>query len=178
MSSPKITIIGAGSFFTNAWVRDIALSEKLNGGTFALIDLNERRLGLSDKMAEKLISKLVANWTVTTSTDRRELMLGSDYLINVIEVSGWKTTRKITKIKKYGIDQCIGDTVGPGGIMKAFRTIPAWIDILRDAEELCPHKLNEPYAHDDHGRKQSIRHADSRPLSLRAEHVKAAGWLP
>lgn len=41
-------------------------------------------------------------------------------------------------IFKYGIDQCIGDTIGPGGIFKALRTGPAWLDILRDAEHLCP----------------------------------------
>lgn len=151
MSSPKITVIGAGSFFTNAWVRDIALPAKLNGGTFALIDSNERRLGLSEKMAEKLISKLGAKWTVTTSTDRREVLPGSDYLINTIEVSGVENVKKDYEIpKKYGIDQCIGDTVGPGGIMKAFRTIPVWIDILSDAEELCPHALVLNYTNPMH----------------------------
>jgi len=39
---------------------------------------------------------------------------------------------------KYGVDQCIGDTVGPGGIMKSLRTIPPRLETLRDAEELCP----------------------------------------
>jgi alpha-galactosidase len=39
---------------------------------------------------------------------------------------------------KYGIDQCIGDTIGPGGIFKALRTGPAWLEILRDCERLCP----------------------------------------
>ena len=38
---------------------------------------------------------------------------------------------------KYGINQCIGDTIGPGGIFKALRTGPAWLDILHDAEQLC-----------------------------------------
>jgi len=39
---------------------------------------------------------------------------------------------------KYGVNQCIGDTIGPGGIFKALRTGPAWLDILHGAEELCP----------------------------------------
>jgi alpha-galactosidase len=42
---------------------------------------------------------------------------------------------------RYGIDQCIGDTIGPGGIFKALRTGLAWLDILRDAERLCPEAL-------------------------------------
>ncbi len=39
---------------------------------------------------------------------------------------------------KYGLQQCIGDTMGPGGLFKTLRTLPAWAEILRDAEELAP----------------------------------------
>jgi len=42
---------------------------------------------------------------------------------------------------KYGVDQCIGDTIGPGGLFKALRTLPAWLAILRDVEELAPQAL-------------------------------------
>jgi alpha-galactosidase len=42
---------------------------------------------------------------------------------------------------KYGIDQCIGDTIGPGGLFKALRTVPVWIDVLKDAERLCPNAI-------------------------------------
>ena len=31
---------------------------------------------------------------------------------------------------KYGVNQCIGDTLGPGGLFKTLRTLPAWIDIV------------------------------------------------
>ncbi|MBC7811636.1 MAG: alpha-glucosidase/alpha-galactosidase, partial [Burkholderiales bacterium] len=40
-----------------------------------------------------------------------------------------------------GVNQCIGDTIGPGGIFKALRTLPAWIDILHDTERLAPDAL-------------------------------------
>jgi len=66
-------------------------------------------------------------------------MAGSDYLINCIEVSGLECVRFDNDIPlKYGIDQCIGDTIGPGGLFKALRTIPVFLDILRDAGRLCP----------------------------------------
>jgi alpha-galactosidase len=39
---------------------------------------------------------------------------------------------------KYGVDQCIGDTAGPGGLMKFLRTAPAWLEIVRDIERLAP----------------------------------------
>ncbi|MBS3765487.1 alpha-glucosidase/alpha-galactosidase, partial [Candidatus Bipolaricaulota bacterium] len=151
MTGPKVTIIGAGSFFTNAWVRDIALSENLAEGDFAFIDTDRERLDLSKKMAEKLISETGSDWEVTASTRREDLLPGSDYLINTIEVAGPENVRKDYEIpKKYGVDQCIGDTTGPGGIMKAFRTIPTWLDILDDAERLCPDALVLNYTNPMH----------------------------
>ena len=73
------------------------------------------------------------------STERRDLLAGSDFIINSIEVAGLANVRHDFDIPmKYGINQCIGDTIGPGGIFKALRTGPAWLDILHDAEQLCP----------------------------------------
>ncbi|MCF7875466.1 alpha-galactosidase [Candidatus Bipolaricaulota bacterium] len=151
MRGPKVTIIGAGSFFTNAWISDIALADNMEAGTFALIDIDEERLELSKKMAEKLVSKIGTDWEVVTSSDREKLLPESDYLINTIEVSGVENVEKDYEIpKKYGIDQCIGDTIGPGGIMKAFRTIPTWLEILEDAERLCPEALVMNYTNPMH----------------------------
>jgi alpha-galactosidase len=60
-------------------------------------------------------------------------------VINTIEVAGLRNVRPDYDIPlKYGVDQCIGDTIGPGGIFKMLRTGPAWQEILRDVEELCP----------------------------------------
>jgi alpha-galactosidase len=39
---------------------------------------------------------------------------------------------------KYGVDQCIGDTLGPGGIFRALRSIPVILDVAKDMQELCP----------------------------------------
>jgi alpha-galactosidase len=76
------------------------------------------------------------------STDRRQVLLGSDYLINCIEVSGVECVRFDNDIPaKYGVDQCIGDTIGPGGLFKALRTAPAFLEILRDVERYCPQAM-------------------------------------
>ncbi|HDM69796.1 MAG TPA: alpha-galactosidase [Thermotogales bacterium] len=141
---PKILIIGAGSFFTNFWINDILLIPQIDGGTIALVDVDSHRLNLTLKMAEKMLKLLGKEdkWTLEASTDRRKLMPGTDYLVNTIEVAGVNNVRYDYEIpKKYGVDQCIGDTLGPGGVMKALRTIPAWLKILKDAEELCPDAL-------------------------------------
>jgi alpha-galactosidase len=68
-----------------------------------------------------------------------QVLAGCDYVINSIEVAGLRNVRPDYEIPlKYGVDQCIGDTIGPGGVFKMLRTGPAWLEILRDLERLCP----------------------------------------
>lgn len=140
MTHVKITMMGAGSaVFARQLMTDVLFCEGLDEGTFALVDVDARRLELAHRIAEKLIERSGKRWRVEASTERRKVMAGSDFLINTIEVAGLDYVRQDYEIPlKYGIDQCIGDTIGPGGIFKALRTGPAWLAILRDAEELCP----------------------------------------
>ena len=139
----KITLIGAGSNFTLFLLNDILGIPGLEEVHFALVDIEKNRLSTMFK----LISQLVELYgkekaTVTATTQRRNVLKGSDYIINCIEVSGIECVKYDNDIPlKYGIDQCIGDTIGPGGLFKALRTIPVWLDILRDAEELCPRAM-------------------------------------
>jgi alpha-galactosidase len=137
---PKITLIGAGSaVFARQVITDILQIEELESGTFALVDIDEQRLELAQRIAEKIISLTGKHWNVVASTQRRDVLAGSDAIINSIEVAGLANVRHDYDIPlKYGIDQCIGDTIGPGGIFKALRTGPVWLDVLRDAEQLCP----------------------------------------
>src|SRR5438067_11213859 len=137
---PKITLIGAGSaVFARQIITDILSVEGLDEGSFALVDIDPQRLELAHKIAEKIIARSGKRWSVSASTERRELLPGSDFIVNSIEVAGLANVRHDYEIPlKYGIDQCVGDTIGPGGIFKALRTGPAWLDILRDAERLCP----------------------------------------
>ena len=91
-----------------------------------------------------LIRKLIeqtgkTGWSVTASKDRNEVLGGSDYIVNCIEVSGVDCVTFDNDIPlKYGVDQCIGDTIGPGGLFKALRTVPVFLEMLKDAERLCP----------------------------------------
>jgi alpha-galactosidase len=138
---PYITILGAGSsMFARQLMTDILQIEGLNEGCFALVDIDQKRLELAQQIAERLIARSGKRWSVRASTERRDLLAGSDFIINAIEVAGLANVRADFDIPmKYGINQCIGDTIGPGGIFKALRTGPVWLDILHDAEELCPH---------------------------------------
>ncbi len=136
---PYITILGAGStVFARQLMTDILQIEGLDEGCFALIDIDARRLELAQQIAERLIALSGKRWSVRASGERRDLLAGSDFIINAIEVAGLANVRHDFDIPmKYGVNQCIGDTIGPGGIFKALRTGPAWLDILHDAERLC-----------------------------------------
>ncbi len=138
----RITMLGAGSEFTAALMQDIMLIDGLNGGVINLIDIDPRRLDISTRWVKALAARIGGKWEINASTERRKLLKGSDYIINCIEVSGTKTVAIDYNVpKKYGIDQCIGDTIGPGGIFKALRTVPAWLEIIRDVERLCPNAM-------------------------------------
>ena len=141
--SIKLTMMGAGSGFTPTLVRDVLQIPGNAGGTIALVDIDGDRLGTMHQLIQKVIdTQGRAGWTVTSSTDRTEVMGGSDYIVICVEVSGTGTVRFDNDIPaKYGIKQCIGDTIGPGGLFKSLRTIPVWLDILKDAERLCPQAI-------------------------------------
>jgi alpha-galactosidase len=135
----KVTFLGAGStVFARQLITDILHIEGLDTGTIALVDIDQPRLEMAQRMAERLVKISGKAWKVEASTERRALLAGSDFLVNTIEVAGLANVRHDFDIPlKYGVNQCIGDTIGPGGIFKALRTGPAWLAILRDAEELC-----------------------------------------
>ncbi len=136
-------MIGAGSaVFAAEIMRDILCTPGLETGTFALVDIHAGRLELAHQMAEFLIAKSGRPWTVEASTDRTKVLPGSHYVINSIEVAGRENVRHDYDIPlKYGVDQCIGDTIGPGGLFKALRTLPAWLAILADVQRLAPRAL-------------------------------------
>jgi alpha-galactosidase len=139
----KVSIIGAGStVFATRLMTDILVTPALQSGTFALVDIDPERLELAHEMAQFLINCSGRNWTVEASTERKDVIAGSDYVINTIEVAGLANVRHDYEIPlKYGVDQCIGDTIGPGGLFKALRTLPAWIEILEDVEHLAQRAL-------------------------------------
>src|SRR6202521_1873588 len=136
-------MVGAGSaVFARQLMTDILAVEGLDEGTFALVDIDATRLDLARRIAERLVELSGKRWSVTASTDRADVLEGSDFVISSIEVAGLKHVRADYEIpKRYGVDQCIGDTIGPGGIFKALRTGPVWLDIVADIARLAPHAV-------------------------------------
>lgn len=139
----KITLLGAGSGFTQPLFTDILNIEGLDKGIIGLVDIDPKRLEINIRLMHRILNLMgKTGWVIEASTDRRDVLKGTDYVISTIEVSGVQCVRWDNDIPlKYGIDQCIGDTVGPGGVMKALRTVPVWLEIVEDIKRLCPDAL-------------------------------------
>ncbi len=135
-----ITFLGAGSGFCPTLCRDVLLMGA-ERGEFRLVDVDRDRLATMHQVISQLIKDTGKEngWTVRASTNRREVLPGTDYAVCCVEVSGLACVANDNDIPlKYGVDQCIGDTLGPGGLFKGLRTVPVFLDILRDMRELCP----------------------------------------
>jgi alpha-galactosidase len=136
----RIAIIGAGStVFARQLMTDVLVTPGLEEGVFVLVDIDPRRLDLAARIGEKMISASGRRWKVEATASRQKALPGCHYVINSIEVAGLRNVRHDYDIPlRFGVDQCIGDTIGPGGIFKMLRTGPAWLEILRDVETHCP----------------------------------------
>ena len=138
---PKVTFIGAGStVFAKNLLGDIMSYPELADSQIHLMDIDSERLKTSEIMVNKLAKSLNANPTISATTNRREALAGADYVISAIQVGGYRPSTVIDfEIpKKYGLRQTIADTLGIGGIMRALRTIPVFLDMAHDMEEVCP----------------------------------------
>jgi len=137
--SLNVVFLGAGSGFLRSLFPDILNIPGAVSGTMWLVDIDEERLGLAAKYCETVVAKMGSKWKVKATADRRKALKGAHYIINCVEVSGVACVGFDNDIPlKYGVDQCIGDTTGPGGIFKALRTVPVFLEILKDVEKLCP----------------------------------------
>lgn len=142
----KIVIIGAGSGFGGRLSIDILSREALRDSTIALCDIDEERLsGVADYVhraieGHRLPARLIA------STDRRELLPGADCVVTAVSVGGpayWGEpyASEVGIPLKYGIDQSVADTIGPGGVFRFLRTAKEHLQFCKDMEQFCPGAL-------------------------------------
>jgi len=144
----KIAMIGAGSLvFSKTLMNDFLATPALAGSEYRLMALSHKRLDKMKAFVERMISDNKVKATVTATTDRREALRGADYVVVMIQVGGVDGFKYDYEIPmKYGVDNCIADTMGPGGIFRAQRHIPALLEIAREMRELCPNAILFNYA--------------------------------
>ncbi|MBT6812933.1 MAG: alpha-glucosidase/alpha-galactosidase [Anaerolineae bacterium] len=137
----KISILGAGStVFAKNLIGDILSFPELAESTISLHDIDPERLETTRIVTERIAKSLGANPTIEAHLDRRAALDGAKYAIGMFQVGGYEpcTVTDFEIPKKYGLRQTIADTLGIGGIMRGLRTIPVYLDMARDMEELCP----------------------------------------
>ena len=135
----KIAMIGAGSVgFTRRLMTDLLTVPEFADTHFALMDISARNLSMVAQLCERDIQANGLPATISSTLDRREAIAEADYVICMIRQGGLDAFRLDIDIPlKYGVDQCVGDTICAGGIMYGQRTIPALLDICRDIREVA-----------------------------------------
>jgi alpha-galactosidase len=136
----KIALIGAGSVvFTRNLVKDVLSFPSLEDATISLMDIDPERLALARDLVQTMIDHRGLPARVLATQDRKEAIRDARYVIVTIQAGGLEAyARDIEIPARYGVGQCVGDTLGPGGIFRGLRTIPVLLDLCREMEELCP----------------------------------------
>ncbi len=136
----KISLIGAGSVvFAKQLITDILSYPQLRESTISLVDIDEERLELIETFASRVIEEKGFPTKLESTMDRRESLQGADYIISMIQVGGLDAYELDIEVpREYGLNQAVGDTLGPGGVFRGLRTIPIYMEMARDIEEICP----------------------------------------
>lgn len=138
---PKIAFLGAGStIFAKNLLTDILTFPELSESTIALHDIDSERLETTLRVGKMVAGTLGANPQLEAHLDRKNALDGADYAIGMFQVGGYEpcTVTDFEVPKQFGLRQTIADTLGVGGIMRALRTIPVYLDMCRDMEAVCP----------------------------------------
>jgi len=144
----RVVIIGAGSQFGGKLSRDILAFPALQDGTtIALCDTDPEKLARVTRYVQRIVDGHNLAARIESSTDRRALLEGADFVVASISVggpayAGFPFTAELNlPYQKYGLSQSVADTIGVGGIFRFLRTAPEQLGICRDMEELCPDAL-------------------------------------
>ncbi len=138
--APRVTIIGGGSY---QWVPkllvDMANTPVLHEAELVLEDIDPAPLPRMIALVERIAELRGLGITVRSTTDQRDALDGADFVIVNLSTGGFESMNHDLEIPaRFGIPQSVGDSVGPGGIMRSLRNIPVFIGIARDMEERCP----------------------------------------
>jgi alpha-galactosidase len=135
----KVAVIGAGSVgFTKTLISDLLKVPEFVECEFALTDLNPHNLDMIRQIIEKVVAVNKLPAKVTATTDRRAALTGARYIMSCVRVGGLEAFSSDISIPlKYGVDQCVGDTICAGGILYGQRNIPVILDFCKDIREVA-----------------------------------------
>lgn len=137
----KIAYIGGGS---RGWARglmsDLALEERLSGEV-SLYDIDIQAAKDNEIIGNRMNSlpESKSEWKYFAVETVKEALLGADYVvISILPGTFDEMESDVHAPEEYGIYQSVGDTVGPGGIVRAMRTIPMFQEIALNIKKYCP----------------------------------------
>jgi alpha-galactosidase len=138
----RVAVIGAGSVvFSKTLIRDL-LAGPVRDVEFVLMAPSTRRTSLLKTWGDRLIEAHGLPAGVSLETDQAAALRGADYVFTTFQVGGLRATELDYEIPmRYGVDQCIGDTLGPGGVFRALRAVPVGRAVVDDMERLAPGAL-------------------------------------
>ena len=137
----KIAYIGGGSKqWARVFMSDLAVAEDL-GGEIALYDIDleaaKRNAAIGGRINQDPAAKSIFRYTVCEKID--DALQGADFVIISILPGTFREMRSdVHAPEKYGIYQSVGDTVGPGGVLRAMRTVPIYEEFARKIRDICP----------------------------------------
>ena len=136
----KVTIVGGGSSsFVPVLLRRLIQSGPLGDAEVTLMDVDARRLGVMQRLGEKLVEGESSALRVRSTLDQRESLAGADFVIAAISVGGMDAWANDLEIPgRYGLVMHVGDSVGPGGVMRALRNAPVLAAVAQDVAEVAP----------------------------------------
>ena len=145
----KICFIGAGSLgFTRQILTDCMIVPELRGAEIAFTDINQRNLDMVLELCQRDLDANGIGTKIFATTNRREALKDANYVINAVRIGGLEAFETDIEIPlKYGVDQCVGDTLCIGGIMYGQRVINAMLDFCKDMREVsAPDVLHLNYS--------------------------------
>ena len=141
VSDVKIAYIGGGSRGW-AWkfMTDLALEPSM-GGTIRLYDIDEQAAKNNALIGNTVSARneAVGKWTYEVSGTLKEALTGVDFaVISILPGTFDEMESDVHLPEKYGIYQSVGDTAGPGGLLRALRTIPMFVQIAEAIRDYAP----------------------------------------
>lgn len=181
---PRITLIGAGSVvFTRNLCNDILLTPALQDSTISLMDIDPERLAQARDLVQEIVDRRGLSAKVEATTDRREAVRGADYVVTTFQQGGLEAYSLDIEIpQRYGVEQCVGDTLGPGGVFRALRTISVLLDLCDDMDDLAPDALLLNYVNPMAANCWAVDALRGRPHvglchSVQGTSEMLAGWV-
>ncbi|MBM7568232.1 alpha-glucosidase/alpha-galactosidase [Paenibacillus sacheonensis] len=145
----KVAFVGAGSIgFSRTLLRDLLAVPEFKNIEVAFTDINQHNLDMVTQLVQRDIRENGLSIEIQSTTDRREALKDARYVFCVVRIGGLEAFQHDVDIPlKYGVDQCVGDTLCAGGIMYGQRGIAAMLEICKDIREVAePNALLLNYA--------------------------------